>query len=109
MPEQGYDKLYYSIGEVAEMLDVNTSLIRYWEKEFGNLRPRKTRSGNRTFSVKDIETLKYIYFLVKVRGLTLEGAKKVLKEKDPEQSSNYQTLKTLENVRKFLTELRNEI
>lgn len=76
------DKLYYGIGEVAKAFDVNTSLIRFWEKEFDEINPKKNRKGNRYFSKKDIENLKLIYHLVKERGYTLEGAKTVLKEQD---------------------------
>lgn len=72
-------KLYYSIGEVAEMFDVNSSLIRFWEKEFPTIKPKKNKKGNRLFTVKDIQTLDQIYQLVKEQGYTLEGAKKVLK------------------------------
>ena len=72
-------KLYYTIGEVAEMFDVNTSLIRFWEKEFKQIKPKKNSKGNRLFTVKDIQTFSSIYQLVKVEGFTLEGAKKMLK------------------------------
>ena len=80
--EKEITKLYYSIGEVAEMFNVNTSLIRFWEKEFSAIRPKKNKKGNRLFTVKDIDNLKKIYHLVKVKGYTLEGAKQQLKSKD---------------------------
>ena len=73
-------KLYYSIGEVAEMFDVKTSLIRFWEKEFTQLKPKKNKKGNRLFTVKDIEKLNYIFILVKEQGFTLDGAKNQLKK-----------------------------
>jgi len=73
-------KLFYSIGEVAEMFDVNTSLIRFWEKEFDIIKPKKNKKGNRLFTADDIDNFKVIYNLVKEQGLTLEGAKKYLKE-----------------------------
>lgn len=76
------EKLYYSIGEVAKMLDVNTSLIRFWEKEFDILKPHKNKKGNRLFTLKDLDNIKKIYELVKVKGLTLQGAKKALRIKD---------------------------
>ncbi len=69
------EKLYYSIGEVARAFDVNTSLIRYWEKEFDVLKPKKNKKGNRYFTQRDIQNLRKIYFLVKEKGYTLEGAK----------------------------------
>ena len=79
--KQSLTKLYYSIGEVADMFNVNTSLIRFWEKEFGIIQPKKNRKGNRLFTPKDIETFNKIYHLVKTEGYTIEGAKKVLKVK----------------------------
>lgn len=82
MPYKEIDivKLFYSIGEVAEMFDVNTSLIRFWEKEFDIIKPKKNKKGNRLFTADDIDNFKVIYNLVKEQGLTLEGAKKYLKE-----------------------------
>lgn len=74
-------KLYYSIGEVASMLEVNASLLRFWEKEFNLTVSKKNNKGNRLFSVKEIEQIKRIYQLVKVQGYTLDGAKKALKLK----------------------------
>lgn len=73
-------KLYYTIGEVAEMFEVNTSLIRFWEKEFEIIKPKKNKKGNRLFVAEDIDTFKVIYNLVKEQGLTLEGAKKYLRD-----------------------------
>lgn len=72
-------KLYYTIGEVAEMFNVNTSLIRFWEKEFKQIKPKKNSKGNRLFTVKDIQIFAQIYQLVKVEGFTLDGAKKMLR------------------------------
>lgn len=76
-------KLYYSIGEVASIFDVNTSLIRFWEKEFSQIQPKKNKKGERLFTVKDIELFNKIYQLVKGEGYTLDGAKKALKTKSP--------------------------
>ena len=73
------DKLYYSMGALAEMFAVNTSLIRHWESQFDILRPKRNKKGNRLFSPQDVESLKLIYHLVKERGMTLEGAKKALR------------------------------
>jgi DNA-binding transcriptional MerR regulator len=73
-------KLYYTIGEVSEMFGVNNSLIRFWEGEFDALKPKKNNKGNRLFTETDIDSLKLIYNLVKEQGLTLEGAKKYIKE-----------------------------
>lgn len=75
-------KLYYTIGEVAELFDVNTSLIRFWEKEFSAIKPKKNNKGNRLFTVKDILTIDRIYELVKEEGHTLDGARKALRERN---------------------------
>lgn len=72
--------MYYSIGEVSDMFGLNASLIRFWEKEFDVLKPKKNKKGNRLFTPEDIEHLKVIYNLLKEQGLTIEGAKKYLKE-----------------------------
>ena len=69
------DKLYYSIGEVAKAFDVNTSLLRYWEKEFPIIKPKKNKKGNRYFTSEDLKNLQMIYHLVKEKGYTLDGAK----------------------------------
>jgi len=75
------EKLYFSIGEVADMFGVNTSLIRFWEKEFPQLHPRKNSRGNRVYSKKDLELFRKIHFLVKEKGFTLDGAKNALHKK----------------------------
>jgi DNA-binding transcriptional MerR regulator len=85
--DQDLTKLYYSIGEVAEMFEVSNSLIRYWETEFKLLKPSKNKKGDRRFMVKDIWALEKIYTLVKERGFTLEGAKKELKSKSKADNS----------------------
>ena len=82
--ESTIKKLFYSISEVATMFEVNASLIRFWEREFDLLKPQKSASGARKFSQEDIDHFKIVYQLVKVQGLTLEGAKKLLKEKKKE-------------------------
>lgn len=87
-------KLYYSIGEVAEMFDVNASLIRFWEKEFDSIKPKKNKKGNRLFTPEDIENYKVIYNLVKVQGLTLDGAKKYLKENRKAVKHEFKTEKS---------------
>ncbi|MHC1708323.1 MAG: MerR family transcriptional regulator [Bacteroidales bacterium] len=108
-------KLYYSIGEVAELFQVNTSLIRFWEKEFEVLKPGKNKKGNRLFTVQDIENLKEIYHLVKEKGFTLQGAREYLKSsrksKTPvlEFPENKDVKHSLEIIRKMLMEIRKEI
>lgn len=107
--EKEIAKLYYTIGEVAEMLNVSTSLIRYWESEFDILKPRKNAKGNRLFTTKDIENLRLIYHLVKERGYTLEGAKKKLRESNEETMHTHQIMLTLLRLRQFLSELRDSL
>ena len=75
------DKLYYSIGEVAKAFDVNASLIRFWEKEFEIIQPKKNAKGNRLFTKNDIDCFKNIYYLVKIKGYTLDGAKQENRKK----------------------------
>ncbi|MBW7847752.1 MAG: MerR family transcriptional regulator [Bacteroidales bacterium] len=80
MAKKKTEKLYYPIGEVARMFNVNTSLIRFWEKEFEVLKPHKNKKGNRMFTQRDMRYLHMIYQLVKVKGYTLQGAKEALKD-----------------------------
>ena len=87
-------KLYYTIGEVADMFSVNASLIRFWEKEFGIIQPKKNRKGNRLFTPKDIETFNKIYQLVKTEGYTIEGAKKAFKQRPSNASVENKTTTT---------------
>jgi len=105
-------KLYYSIGEVAAIFDVNTSLIRFWEKEFTIIQPKKNKKGNRLFTVKDIQHFNKIYQLVKAEGYTLDGAKKALKSKEPvektENFSNDQVISRLEHIKSSLIALKKE-
>lgn len=103
------EKLYYSIGEVAEMMAVNTSLIRFWEKEFEIIQPQKNKKGNRLFTAKDIESIKLIHYLVKERGFTLQGAKQKLKDSKSGAERERETVERLQKVRKFLLELKTNL
>lgn len=103
------EKLYYSIGEVSKAFGVNTSLIRFWEKEFDVLQPKKNAKGNRKFTPQDIKNLELIYHLVKERGFTLEGAKTHLKEDKKETLSNFDIIRKLENVKAQLLELKKNL
>ena len=107
--EQKNTKLYYAIGEVAKMFDVNTSLIRYWEKEFSIIKPKKNRKGNRLFTQKDIENFHLIFHLVKERGMTLQGAKKKLKDNKDDIDNNFEVVKRLSSIKKMLTEIKEEL
>ena len=104
--EKPIEKLYYSIGEVAKILNVNVSLVRFWEKEFDILQPKKNKKGNRMFTVTDFENLKLIYHLVKERGFTLEGAKNKLVENREDTINNFEIVSRLKEIRSFLVELK---
>ncbi len=103
------EKLYYSIGEVAEAFGVNASLIRFWEKEFDVIKPKKNAKGNRKFTKEDIRNLELIYHLVKERGFTLEGAKIHLKEERQKTLSNFEIIRKLENIKSTLIKLKNQL
>lgn len=101
-------KLYYSIGEVAEMLGVNTSMLRFWENEFKELRPSKNKRGTRSYTQQDIELLRRIHYLTKECGMTLEGARQQLKvDKSPDK--NMQVVDTLKEMKSFLVKLKQNI
>ena len=103
------EKLYYSIGEVAEAFKVNTSLIRFWEKEFDVLQPKKNAKGNRKFTPKDIKNLELIFHLVKQKGFTLEGAKTHLKENKATTLENFDFIRKLENVKSELLKIKDQL
>lgn len=103
------DKLYYSIGEVAEAFGVNASLIRFWDKEFDILKPKKNAKGNRMFTPEDIKNLKLIYHLVKERGFTLEGAKIHLKENPKKVLDKFEIISKLKAIKAELLALKNEL
>lgn len=103
------EKQYYSIGEVSKILNVNASLLRFWEKEFDILSPRKNKKGNRIFSREDVEILKNIYYLVKERRFTLDGAKQKLKEGKTEVETHRKTVETLQNLKGFLQDLKDSL
>lgn len=109
-PEQDkIEKKYFTIGEVADMLDVNTSLIRFWETEFPVLKPKKNRQGNRVFTQKDIDILRNIYYLVKIRRFTLKGAREKLKMNPKDLEYEQKTRETLLKLKDFLEELKNSL
>ncbi|WP_338731303.1 MerR family transcriptional regulator [Mangrovimonas cancribranchiae] len=103
------EKRYYSIGEVAKAFDVNASLIRFWEKEFDVLKPKKNAKGNRKFTPEDIKNLKFIYHLVKERGFTLEGAKTHLKEEKKKSLSNFEIISKLEGIKAQLLKIKEQL
>jgi len=103
------EKLYYSIGEVAERLGVNPSLIRFWEKEFPEIRPQKTSKGNRQFTIQDISLLENIYRLVKVEGFTLAGAREHLKEKKHSPDSHPLVIRKLRSIKADLESIARNL
>ena len=103
------EKLFYTIGETAKMFNVNVSLIRFWEKEFDILKPKKNKKGNRLFTKKDIANLEIIYHLVKERGFTLQGAKGKLKENKKDTIENIQIINRLKKIKEFLITLKKEL
>ena len=105
------ERLFYSMGEVSEMFDVNPSLLRHWETQFSILRPKRNKKGNRLYSPADVEHLKLIYHLVKERGMTLEGARKALKESRGRQEvpRDLELLERLQRVRAMLVEVKTEL
>lgn len=107
--ERKVEKVYYSIGEVAEMFKVNTSLIRFWEKEFDIIKPKKNKKGNRFFTREDINNFHLIFHLVKERGLTLKGAQMKLKENKQDVQSNFEIVKTLQDIKSMLLELKENM
>lgn len=103
-------KIYYSMGEVAEMFDVRPSLIRHWESQFACLKPHKNQKGNRMFTEADIEKLKQIYHLVKERGMTLKGAAQVMRRSSQDELARQtQLLERLQRIRAALIEVREEL
>ena len=104
--EQKIEKLFYTIGEVAAMFEVNTSLIRYWEKEFDIIKPQRNKKGNRLFTKKDVENFYIIYHLVKERGLTLEGAKRKMHDNREDTINNVEVVKSLESIKEMLLEVK---
>ena len=103
------EKFFFKIGEVAKQFNVNISAIRFWEKEFDILKPKKNKKGNRLFTQKDMKNLKIIHHLLKERGFTVEGAKKKLKENKSDTINNVEIVNYLKDIRKFLVQLREQL
>ncbi len=105
------EKMFYTMGEVAEMFDVNQSLIRHWERQFDVLRPKRNKKGNRLFSPQDVERLKVIYHLVKERGMTLDGARKALRRHRADEGvpREVELMERLQRIRSLLVEVREEL
>ncbi|MDB5285358.1 MAG: MerR family transcriptional regulator [Mucilaginibacter sp.] len=107
--EREISKMYYTMGEVSAMFDVNQSLIRFYEKEFDVLQPKKNKKGNRYFTPEDLENFKIIFHLIRDKGYTLQGAKDHLKNNMDGTRDNQRVIDSLENLKKFLLEVRDEL
>ncbi len=102
-------RLYYTIKEVAAHFDVNESLLRFWESEFKEIKPRKTPGGVRQYTQEDIEIIGLVYSLVKEKGMTLEGARQTMKTKKDEEMRRLEVIRKLENIKNELNELKDGI
>jgi len=107
--EKKIEKLYYSIGEVSEILDVPVSTVRFWENEFDILTPRKTKKGNRMFTAADLKNLRIIHHLLKEEGMTLMGVKRKLSGKWEETDYKYEISESLRKIRTMLLDMRDSI
>ena len=107
--EEQNRKIYYSIGEVANMFGVNISLIRFWEKEFDIIKPHKNKKGNRQFTPKDVDNFHLIYHLVKEKGMTLKGANTFLKNKKEKIDTRIEIINRLKHIKEELLAIRNQL
>lgn len=107
--EPKIEKVVFTIGEVADLMQTSTSTIRYWENQFEELKPQKNKKGNRLFSKEDVELVKFIHHLVKERGLTIKGAKQKLKDNREETVHNYEIVKRLKEVKQQLLEIKDQL
>jgi len=108
-PQHNPERVYYSIGDLAGMFQVNPSLIRFWEKEFDILKPTKSKKGNRYYTPKDVDNFHLIYHLVKERGYTLQGAREKLKQNTDEILRDFEVIKSLKKVQAFLQNLKKDL
>lgn len=107
--EPKIEKVFYSIGEVAEMFQVNASLIRFWDKEFTTLKPTKNKKGNRLFTPQDLEHFRLIYHLVKEKGMTIKGARQLLQNNKEGATRTFEAVKKLLDIKAQLVALRDEM
>jgi DNA-binding transcriptional MerR regulator len=107
--ERSIEKQYFTIGEVAAQFNVAESLIRFWETEFEDLRPRRSKKGNRLYTPQDVEVFRTIYHLVKERGYTIPGAREMLKQKGGQLKDKVDVIQSIEKVRAFLVSLKKEL
>lgn len=102
------EKRYYSIGEVAKAFGVNTSLLRFWEKEFDQIKPKKKQSGIRKYTLEDVKSIQLVYHLVKEKGLTIDGAKKQLKMQSQDDPKTV-LLEKLQKLKADLERFRDQL
>lgn len=102
-------KLYYSISEVSKHFGVSNSLVRFWETEFDFLKPKKNRKGNRSYTQKDIDSIRIIYHLVKERGFTLEGARQEIKQNRNKIEQKMDAISSLHDLKKSLMDLKAKL
>ena len=102
-------KIYYSIGEIAALLKVNNSLIRFWEKEFDIIKPKKNSRGNRIFTKNDVSNLQLIYHLLKEKKYTIKGAKKKIRDNKDGVKKNFEVIQNLQTIRSKLAEIRDQL
>ncbi len=107
--EPKIEKLYYTIGEVADMFNVNTSLIRFWEKEFDIIKPNKNKKGNRLFTPADVENFHLIFHLVKEKGMTLKGAQKKMEENREDTINNFEVVSKLKDIKSILLDMKENL
>ena len=107
--EKIIEKKYYTIGDVAEIFGVATSLIRFWETQFEIIKPHKNKKGNRVYTKEDIEDLRIVYYYVKEKGYTLDGAKEMIKLDKSQNLDKIEIVRSLESVRDFLLELKKSM
>ncbi len=107
--ERDIEKQYFTIGEVAAQFSVAPSLIRFWETEFEELRPRKSKKGNRLYTPQDVDVFRTIYHLVKERGYTIPGARDLMKQKGPQLKEKIDVIQSLEKIRKFMVTMKKEL
>lgn len=103
------EKRYYRIGEIAKAFDVNPSLLRFWEKEFKEIQPKKKENGGRRYTQEDVTIIQKIHHLLKEKGLTIDGAKKQLKLKNLSQDNSLEVIKKLQQLKSDLVQLRENL
>lgn len=104
------EKLYYTIGEAAEILGESTSLVRFWSNSFPRyIKPKRNAKGNRLFTQEDMDCLKQVHLLVKEQGLTLEGASKKLAAERKKVDGRVKTLESLKEIKRQLVEVKKSL